>query len=46
MDKVGLSGKEESVWLAFFLYDVLTNFEKVAIAKQDITFADTRIQEA
>ena len=26
MDKVGNEGKGESVWLAFFLYDVLIRF--------------------
>ncbi len=46
MDKVGHSGKGESVWLAFFLYNVLINFEKVARTKQDTTFANTCIQEA
>ena len=32
MDEVGREGKGESVWLAFFLYDVLTRFSGVASA--------------
>lgn len=39
MDKVGQHGKGESVWLAFFLYDVLTRFETVARLKNDEAFA-------
>jgi cellobiose phosphorylase len=35
MDKVGAHGKGESVWLAFFLYDVLTRFATVAGVKKD-----------
>ena len=30
MDKVGVHGKGESVWLAFFLYDTLMQFSKIA----------------
>src|SRR6185312_11487262 len=40
MDKVGIEGKGESVWLAFFLYDVLNRFEEVAMLKNDQDFAD------
>ena len=39
MDKVGMHGKGESVWLAFFLYDVLTRFVVVAQVRKDETFA-------
>jgi cyclic beta-1,2-glucan synthetase len=38
MDKVGLHGKGESVWLAFFLYDVLKRFARVAQLKNDKAF--------
>ncbi len=39
MDQVGNEGKGESVWLAFFLYDILNNFEKVANEYGDTEFA-------
>lgn len=35
MNMVGIEGKGESVWLAFFLYDVLTKFIPVAELKGD-----------
>ena len=35
MDKVGQHGKGESVWLAFFLYDILVRFEEIALLKND-----------
>ncbi len=35
MDKVGEHGKGESVWLAFFLYTILRQFEAVAAIKSD-----------
>jgi len=38
MDKVGEHGRGESVWLAFFLYDVLLRFSEVAKAKGDREF--------
>lgn len=38
MDKVGNHGKGESVWLAFFLYDILINFAEVARLKNDNVF--------
>jgi cellobiose phosphorylase len=41
MDKVGHEGKGESVWLAFFLYDVLLGFSEVATRRKDELFADT-----
>ncbi|MEO8169927.1 MAG: glycosyl hydrolase family 65 protein, partial [Oxalobacteraceae bacterium] len=39
MDKVGVEGKGESVWLAFFLYDVLMRFAQVAKIHDDPAFA-------
>ncbi|MEO6490701.1 MAG: glucoamylase family protein [Ferruginibacter sp.] len=39
MDKVGAHGKGESVWLAFFLFDILQRFETVAALKNDEGFA-------
>ncbi len=35
MDKVGHHGKGESVWLAFFLYDILLQFTAVAKISKD-----------
>ena len=40
MDKVGQHGKGESVWLAFFLYDILVRFVAVAELKGDTAFID------
>ncbi len=39
MNLVGHKGKGESVWLAFFLYDVLQKFSKVANLRGDQDFA-------
>jgi cellobiose phosphorylase len=39
MDKVGEEGKGESVWLAFFLFEVLQRFAEVADRRGDATFA-------
>ena len=39
MDKVGEHGKGESVWLAFFLCEVLHRFAEVADLMQDVDFA-------
>ena len=39
MDKVGHHGKGESVWLAFFLYDILIKFKEIAALKKDEAFA-------
>lgn len=44
MDQVGNKGRGESVWLAFFLYDVLIRFEKIATLHHDLDFA-TRCQK-
>lgn len=46
MDKVGEHGKGESVWLAFFLYDILIRFEKIAGVKADHAFAERCKEEA
>ncbi|RYE95212.1 MAG: cyclic beta 1-2 glucan synthetase, partial [Oxalobacteraceae bacterium] len=39
MNRVGEAGKGESVWLGFFLYDVLVRFGDVALARDDQGFA-------
>lgn len=46
MDKVGQHGKGESVWLAFFLYDILQRFIKIATIKNDLAFAGTCSEQA
>jgi cyclic beta-1,2-glucan synthetase len=46
MNLVGDHGKGESVWLAFFLYDVLTRFGELARQRTDATFADLCAQAA
>ncbi|MGC4101978.1 GH36-type glycosyl hydrolase domain-containing protein [Ferruginibacter sp.] len=38
MDKVGHHGKGESVWLAFFLYDIIMKFIDIATLKNDQFF--------
>jgi len=40
MDIVGRHGKGESVWLGFFLFYVLTRFEKIATLRNDNIFAE------
>jgi len=40
LDKVGIKGKGESVWMAFFLYDILLRFAKIARMHTDAEFAD------
>ena len=40
MDRVGIQGKGESVWLGFFLFRVLTDFIPLAEARGDEEFAD------
>lgn len=39
MNRVGHAGRGESVWLAFFLYDVLMQFSRLAQTRGDETFA-------
>lgn len=46
MDKVGIHGKGESVWLGFFLYDVLERFSKLAERRGDAVFAALCLTEA
>ena len=46
MNKVGNNGRGESVWLAFFLYDVLTQFAELAWARDDNAFAERCLAEA
>ena len=46
MNRVGSEGRGESVWLAFFLYDVLTQFARLARTHHDPVFADRCIAEA
>jgi cyclic beta-1,2-glucan synthetase len=46
MDKVGNEGKGESVWLAFFLYDILIKFENICRQRNDLVFAKKCISEA
>jgi cyclic beta-1,2-glucan synthetase len=41
MNKVGIHGLGESVWLAFFLYDVLQRFEPLAMRMEDQSFVKT-----
>jgi len=40
MNRVGHQGRGESVWLGFFLYDVLTQFAALAHAHKDRDFAE------
>jgi cellobiose phosphorylase len=46
MNLVGEHGKGESVWLGFFLYEVLTRFAEVARAQGDVAFAERCAREA
>jgi len=46
MNLVGEHGKGESVWLAFFLYDVLRRFADVARQRNDAAFATLCLAEA
>ena len=46
MDKVGEKGKGESVWLAFFLYDVLNCFSAIAVPYGDAIFATRCLDHA
>jgi cellobiose phosphorylase len=46
MNLVGQHGKGESVWLAFFLFDVLTQFADLARRRGDIAVADRYTVEA
>ncbi len=46
MNLVGEHGKGESVWLGFFLYDVLMRFAELAVSRGDVTFAERCSEEA
>jgi cellobiose phosphorylase len=46
MNLVGDGGAGESVWLAFFLHDVLTRFVPIARLRNDAAFADECLAEA
>jgi cellobiose phosphorylase len=46
MNCVGFQGRGESVWLAFFLFDVLTQFSHLARARNDTVFAERCLSEA
>ena len=46
MNLVGEQGKGESVWLGFFLYEVLMRFTEVARKRGDASFADRCRSEA
>ncbi len=45
MNLVGEDGKGESVWLGFFLYEVLMRFTKVARIHGDASFAERCVKE-
>jgi cyclic beta-1,2-glucan synthetase len=46
MNLVGEQGRGESVWLAFFLYEVLVQFAELAKRRSDHSFAELCIAEA
>jgi cyclic beta-1,2-glucan synthetase len=46
MNLVGEHGKGESVWLGFFLYEVLMRFEKIARGHGDVSFSERCRHEA
>jgi cellobiose phosphorylase len=46
LNRVGNEGRGESVWLGFFLFDVLTQFAELARARKDIDFADRCLAQA
>jgi cellobiose phosphorylase len=46
MNMVGEQGRGESIWLGFFLYDVLMQFAKVAHLRGDLSFAERCRKEA
>jgi cellobiose phosphorylase len=46
MDLVGQHGKGESVWLGFFLYEVLMRFAELAQARGDMPFVERCREEA
>ena len=46
MNQVGEHGKGESVWLGFFLYEVLMQFTEVARTRGDLSFVERCQREA
>ncbi len=46
MNMVGAHGKGESVWLGFFLYEVLIQFTKIALIHEDLPFVERCQREA
>ncbi len=46
MNLVGREGRGESVWLAFFLFDILTQFSRLAQSRGDTAFAGRCLTEA
>jgi cyclic beta-1,2-glucan synthetase len=46
MNLVGREGRGESIWLAFFLYDVLMRFAELARKRKEIVFADRCLAQA
>ena len=46
MNLVGKEGRGESVWLGFFLYDVLTQFAELARRRNDAAFAERCLAQA
>ncbi len=46
MNLVGREGKGESVWLAFFLYDVLKSMSALAAGREDLVFSEFCAEEA
>ena len=46
MNLVGKEGRGESVWLAFFLYDVLMQFAELARGREDTAFAERCLAQA
>ncbi|HEX2964782.1 MAG TPA: glucoamylase family protein [Syntrophorhabdaceae bacterium] len=46
MNMIGSEGKGESVWLAFFLYEVLSKFTSIARLHGDLSFAERCTKEA
>jgi cellobiose phosphorylase len=46
MNLVGKDGRGESVWLGFFLYDVLTQFAALARRRNDAAFAERCLAQA
>ncbi len=46
MNRVGHEGRGESVWLAFFLYDVLIQFAELARSRRDMNFVERCLDQA